>query len=114
MPIVAEDAKAFEGADHEAMLLERSHIDGRPGGVFGFEVANVHDGKVLGEHAVREAALGQPAVHRAGAADEDGARQTGPGGGVLAFVPAAGGLAVPAADTAADALLQFALLQAFG
>ena len=107
-----EDANAIEGSDYDAALLQGRRIDG--GTILeDVEVADVRDGEVLAEHAVREAALGQAAVHRRRTADEDRARQARTGARVLALVTAARRLAVARADTASDALLELSLLHAF-
>src|SRR6185436_2816695 len=77
-----------------------------------FEVADVDDVVDVGPGGLAEAALRHAAEERHLAALEGEGRLLGAGAGVLALAAAAGGLAVPAADAAADALLLLALLDA--
>ena len=71
----------------------------------GVKVSHVDDEVVLVPGGVAEAALGDAAEQLHLPALEQRREHLGAGAGVLALGAARGGLAVPAADAAADALL---------
>src|SRR4051812_12258038 len=95
-----------------ALALERGERDFLAGVAAGLNVADVDDHRRHVPGAVAEAALGRAAVERRLAALEQRLEHLGAGAGVLALAAARGGLAVPAADAAADALLELVLVNA--
>src|SRR5262249_60486119 len=102
---VAQDAHAVGGAFGEADLLQRLGVHGVAVLEVGVEVADVDDVVVLVPGGVAEAALGDAAEQLHLAALEHHRGLLGTGAGPLALGAARGGLAVAAADAAADALL---------
>src|SRR5262249_44174982 len=109
---VAEDAHAVRGSLGETGLFEGLGVHRGAGLELRVEVADVGDVVGLIPRRVAESALGDAAEQRHLPALERPARVAGPGAGVLSLVAAGGGLAVPAADAAADAFLALAAVDA--
>src|SRR5262249_653539 len=108
----AQDAHAVGRSLGEADLFQACGIDGGAVVEAPLEVANVDDQVIPGPGSLAETALRNTAEERHLAALEARVKDLGARAGILALAAAARGLAVPAADATANALLELALVNA--
>src|SRR5262249_35217767 len=108
----AQDADAVGRAVGQPGFLQGLGVDGGAVVEGAVQVADVHHEVMPVPGGVAEAALGDAAEELHLAALEEGGRLLGAGAGPLALAAARGGLAVAAADAAADALLLAVLVDA--